>query len=132
MSHAGAETVHEIVVKAIQWLESMEEHLRAQLVWSLRSYYLFLQTREEVDWGQPLVTVFQGLGYSRIWEAAQTCSCLDAVLQDMSSDMVQYAGVQLIRSRVQFYVILAVTIRSTVCPSLPNLNLETSKPFLSG
>ena len=90
----------------------MEEHLKAQLIWSLRSYYLFLQTAEEVNWSQPLVTVFQGLSDCRLWEAAQTCNCLDAVLQDMSSDMVQCAGVYLIPAQgaVQSDGTRAVTI----------------------
>lgn len=73
----------------------MEGHLKAQLISSLWNYYLFLQTAEDVDWSQPLVTVFKGLGDSKLWEAAQTCSCLDAVLQEMSSYMIQYAGVHI-------------------------------------
>lgn len=91
--HTGAETVHEIVVKANEWLQSMEGHLQAQLVSSLWGYYLFLQTAEEVDWSQPMVTVFQGLSDSKLLEAAQTCSCLDSVLQEISTALIQYVGV---------------------------------------
>jgi hypothetical protein len=93
LANAGAEAVHEIVLKANEWLESMEGHLKEQLVASLWAYYLFMQTAEAgVDWSQPLVTVFQGIRDSRLWEAAQTCGCLGAVLQELSTAILQYAG----------------------------------------
>lgn len=92
LHHAGAEGMHEIIIKANEWLESMEGYLKERLVTAVWSYYVFLQTGDEMDWAQPLVTVYQGLADSRLWDAAKTSGCLDSVAQSLSSALIQYAG----------------------------------------
>jgi hypothetical protein len=85
--------VPEAAVKASEWLESMEMYLREQLTTSMWHYYLFLQTSEVFDWTQPLLTVSQGLRDVKLWAAAETSSCFETLVKQLSNALLQFVGV---------------------------------------
>lgn len=71
-----------------------------QLTTTMWTFYVFLQTSDQTDWAQPLLTVSTALQQTDLWAAAVACRCVEALCQELASALLQFLGVLIVTCHV--------------------------------